>query len=147
MQCFTACITIARPWRAVVEFLDEPRHYPRWAPWLGPVLQRRDGEWLLKRADGSVAKVRFSERNGFGIADHWVLDGEDRATLVALRVLPSGDGSEVLLSGFREAGTNEAQWAAQQAALHAGLRRLQEALQPPARRSPRAAGERQPLLA
>lgn len=124
MQACTMQISIARPWREVCGFLAEPRHYARWASWIGPSLRQRGGEWSVRRPRGGWAKVRFSERNAFGVADHWLLEDEDHARLVALRALPHGEGCEVLLTLFREHGSDEAAWARQLAAAQQGLQQL-----------------------
>lgn len=128
MRASTVQITIARPWREVCEFLAQPQRYAAWASWVGPTLRCERGEWSVRRPDGAHAKVRFSERNAFGVADHWVLEDEDRAVLVALRTVPHGEASEVLLTFFREAGCGEAAWHQQQQAMLRDLRRLQALL-------------------
>jgi hypothetical protein len=105
MASRTVQLTVDRPWREVCEFLAEPRNYPLWASWLGPSLRRQDGAWILARPDGRRAKVRFTERNAFGVADHWVLEAEDRAALIALRTVPNGGGCEVVLTLLAESGS------------------------------------------
>ncbi|NRF65586.1 SRPBCC family protein [Aquincola sp. S2] len=106
MSAHTVQTTIARPWREVCDFLGQAPNFARWASWIGPTLQRRHGgDWVARRADGAEAKVRFTERNAFGIADHCVLESAERASFVALRALPHGDDEarcEVLLTLFAE---------------------------------------------
>lgn len=112
MAAHTVQTTIARPWREVCDFLDEAANFARWASWIGPTLEcRRGGDWIARRADGAEAKVRFTERNAFGIADHCVLEAEDAARFVALRALPHGDDlslCEVLLTLFDDAPAPQA---------------------------------------
>jgi len=114
MHARTVQVTIGRPWREVCEFLAQPRNYARWASWLGSSLRQQRGDWIARRPDGRRAKVRFTERNAFGVADHCVLEAEDRATFVALRVVSHDAGSEVIATVFREPG-----WSEQQLALRA----------------------------
>jgi hypothetical protein len=130
MQASTAQTSIARPWREVCDFLARPANFAAWASWLGPSLRQERGDWTVHRAGGLRAKVRFSERNAFGVADHWLLEDEDRVAFVALRAVPNGEASEVLLTCFREPGCGEAEWAALQQAMQRDLGRLQQALQP-----------------
>jgi len=111
MQARTVQVTIARPWREVCEFLAQPRNYPRWASWLGPSLRLQRGDWIARRPDGGRAKVRFTERNAFGVVDHCLLEAEDRATFVALRVVGHDAGSEVIATFFREPGSSDEQLA------------------------------------
>jgi hypothetical protein len=142
MQASTLQISIARPWAAVCEFLAQPRCYTAWASWIGPSLRQERGDWIVRRPPGRRAKVRFCERNAFGVADHWLLETEDRAVLVALRVLPRGDHSEVLLTVFREDGCSEAAWALRRETLQADLHRLRAAVSQAEREEPPPAGSR-----
>ncbi|MCM5678933.1 SRPBCC family protein [Schlegelella sp. S2-27] len=109
-QARTVQVTIERPWSEVCAFLAEPGHYGDWASWLGPTLRRRRGEWTVQRPGGTRAKVRFTARNGYGVADHCVLDAQDRASFVALRAVPHGDACEVMATFFREPGWSDWQW-------------------------------------
>jgi hypothetical protein len=135
MQASTVQLTIARPWREVCEFLAQPPNFRAWASWIGPTLRQERGEWTVRRPPAARAKVRFSERNAFGVADHWLLEDEDRAVLVALRAVPHGEASEVLLTFFRDGGCGDAAWRAQQQAMQHDLAQLQALLV--ARRRPR----------
>jgi hypothetical protein len=140
MQASTAQLTIDRPWREVCEFLAQPLNCPAWASWIGPTLRQERGEWTVRRPHGVRAKVRFSERNAFGVADHWLLEDEDRAVFVALRAVPHGEASEVLLTFFLDPGCGDAAWRDQQQAMQRDLGRLKAALE--AARPPRPARER-----
>jgi len=125
MEARTVHVTIGKPWREVCDFLAEPCNYPRWASWLGPEL-RRDarGDWIARRPGGRRAKVRFTERNAFGVADHCLVEGEDHATFVALRAVPHDEGCEVMATFFlRDGWTDERLSAAQR-----DLDRLRSAL-------------------
>ena len=131
MAAHTVQTTIARPWHEVCDFLGQAANFARWASWIGPTLEcRRGGDWIARRPDGAEAKVRFTERNAFGIADHCVLESEDEARFVALRVLPHGDEplSEVLLTLFAQAQAGPALAERAQAAADdlAQLKRLIE---------------------
>lgn len=106
----TVQASIDRPWGEVCAFLAQPAGYAEWASWLGPTLRQRRGEWTVQRPGGVRAKVRFTPRNGYGVADHCVLDAEDRAHFVALRAVPHGNASEVIATFFREPGWSDWQW-------------------------------------
>lgn len=100
MASHTLQATIERPWREVCDFLGEARNYPRWASWIGAGLQEQRGDWIAQGSDGRAHKVRFTERNAFGVADHCLVASEAEARFVALRALPHGSGCEVLLTFF-----------------------------------------------
>ena len=103
MGSHTLQATIERPWREVCDFLGEARNYPRWASWIGAALEQQRGDWIARGADGRTRKVRFTERNAFGVADHCLLASEAEARFIALRVLPHGSACEVLLTFFEQA--------------------------------------------
>ena len=122
-QARTVQVTIARPWGEVCAFLAEPARYAAWASWLGPTLRLRRGVWTVQRPGGTRAKVRFTSRNGYGVADHCVLEAEDRASFVALRAVPHGATCEVIATFFREPGWSDRQWLEHvQEAQHALMR-------------------------
>ena len=46
-------------------------------------------------------KVRFTERNGFGVLDHYVIPEPGPKIYIPMRVISNGTGSEVLFTLFR----------------------------------------------
>lgn len=108
MASHTLQATIDRPWREVCDFLGEARNFARWASWIGPSLTQRRGDWVARCPDGRARKVRFTERNAFGVADHCLVASEAESHFVALRALPYGGGCEVLLTFF-DGADDEAQ--------------------------------------
>ena len=64
-------ISINRDVRDVYNFVSVPENFPRWASGLGRSLKRVNGGWVAETPEGPV-QVRFTERNEFGILDHWV---------------------------------------------------------------------------
>ena len=117
MGSHTVQATIERPWREVCDFLGDARNYPRWASWIGAALEEQRGDWIARGADGRAHKVRFTERNAFGVADHCLVEGEreGQAAFVALRAVPHGAGCEVMATFFLSDGwTDERLSAAQQ---------------------------------
>ncbi|MEQ8345987.1 MAG: hypothetical protein RIB84_18025 [Sneathiellaceae bacterium] len=103
--------SIERPWQEVYAFAAEPRNMPQWASGLGASLERVEGDWVAQGPEGPV-RVRFSERNGFGVLDHHVVLAPGVEVLVPLRVLPNGAGAEMQLTLFRQPGMSDAQFAA-----------------------------------
>ncbi len=103
--------SIERPWQEVYAFAAEPRNMPQWASGLGASLERVEGDWVAQGPEGPV-RVRFSERNGFGVLDHHVVLAPGVEVLVPLRVLPNGAGAEMQLTLFRQPGMSDTQFAA-----------------------------------
>jgi len=95
---FTVRMTIDRPAAEVYEFVCNPKNLAAWASGV------------------KDAKVRFVERNRYGVLDHLIsVKGRDEV-YVPMRVFPNGGGAEVLLTIFRQPGMSDekfgedAQW-------------------------------------
>ena len=97
---------IGKPFEEVYDFLAVPENFPRWASGLGSSLEKADGEWIAEGPDGPV-RVRFSERNAFGILDHEVTTGAGERILIPLRLIRNGGGCEIVLTLFRNPGTGD----------------------------------------
>lgn len=104
-------ISIDRSAAEAYEFLSVPENFPKWASGLSMSLRKVGGEWIAQTADGPM-RVRFSERNAFGVLDHSVTRPEGTGVYVPLRVVPKGAGCELVLTLFREPGTSDEKLAA-----------------------------------
>jgi hypothetical protein len=83
-------MTIERSPLDVYNFVSDPANLPKWASGL----------------DAAV-KVRFAERNKFGVLDHYVSVGGGAEVYMPMRVFPNGEGAEVLITVFRQPGVSE----------------------------------------
>jgi hypothetical protein len=92
-------------------FLCVPQNFAKWASGLGSSLRKVDGEWIAQTAEGPVC-VRFSEPNSFGVLDHSVIRQDGTGVYVPLRVLPRGDGCELVLTLLRQPGVSDEKFAA-----------------------------------
>ena len=87
---FTVRMTVERPATEVYQFVANPKNLPRWASGIA-----------------KSAKVRFVEPNRYGVLDHFVsIDGAPEV-YVPMRVFPNGEGTEVLLTVFRQPGVSD----------------------------------------
>ena len=86
-------MTIERDALAVYNFVLDARNLPEWASGID-----------------AAAKVRFVERNKYGVLDHYVTV-RGREVYVPMRVFSNGEGAEVLLTVFRQPGTSEQKFA------------------------------------
>ena len=94
-------VSIARPPAAVAAYLADGEKLPTWASGLGNTIRRGvEGEWL---ADGPLGRirVRFAPTNDLGVFDHDVTLESGETVHNPLRVLPNGDGSEVVFTLFQ----------------------------------------------
>jgi hypothetical protein len=104
-------VSINRDARDVYHFVCVPENFPRWASGLGKSLKKVNGEWVAETPEGPV-KVRFTERNEFGILDHWVSPKPGLQIYIPMRVITNGSGSELIFTLFRLTGMSDEKFAA-----------------------------------
>jgi len=104
-------VSIGLDARRAYNFLARPENFPKWASGLAGSLAESGGEWLAQTPQGPM-KVRFSERNAFGVLDHWVYPAPGVEIHVPLRVIANGDGCELVLTLFRQPGMTDEKFAA-----------------------------------
>jgi len=122
-------ITIARRPSEVYAFASDPRNLPRWASGLSRSRVERNGdEWIVDAPFGK-AKVRFAERNAFGVLDHDVELESGVTVHNPMRVVAHGDGSEFLFTLIRQPGTSDEQLAKDMATVESDLRTLKAILE------------------
>ncbi|HZO04312.1 MAG TPA: SRPBCC family protein [Burkholderiales bacterium] len=83
-------MTIECPPLDVYNFVSDPKNLSKWASGLS----------------GAV-KVRFVERNKYGVLDHYVSVDSGPEVYMPMRVFPNGEGSELLITVFRQPGVTE----------------------------------------
>ena len=104
-------VSINRDARDVYNFVCVPENFPRWASGLGKSLKRVNGEWVAETPGGPV-RVRFTERNEFGILDHWVSPKPGLQIYIPMRVIPNGSGCELVFALFRLPDMSDEEFAA-----------------------------------
>jgi hypothetical protein len=104
-------VSIHRSAAEAYEFLSVPENFPKWASGLGPSLRRAGGGWSVETPEGPAA-VRFSERNAFGVLDHWVTLARGATVYIPLRVVANGEGCELVLTLFRQPNMSDEKFAA-----------------------------------
>ena len=73
-------------------------------------------------------RIRFTERNAFGVMDHRVDLGTGPEIHVPMRVVPDGGGAEVLVTLFRRPGMSDEAFAADAAWMQRDLLALRALL-------------------
>src|SRR5690606_2814729 len=101
-----------RDWRAVYDFVSQPETMSRWASGLASGLTRDGDDWIADGGPLGTARVRFAPSNGFGVVDHRVTLPDGTVVDNALRVVPNGDGAEVMFTLLRQPGMDDAGFAA-----------------------------------
>ena len=98
----------------VYDFVVEPQNLLQWAAGLDSL---------------DEIEVRFVDRNDLRVADHLVTLPSGVSTLNPLRVLPNGDGSEVVFTLFRVPGVTSEAFEADVAAVTRDLETLRSLLE------------------
>ncbi|WP_242223463.1 SRPBCC family protein [Shinella zoogloeoides] len=100
--------SIRRDWRAVYEFTARPENMPLWASGLASGLTRDGKDWIADGGPVGTVRVRFAPENDFGVIDHRVTLPDGRHVENALRVVPNGDGAEVMFTLLRQPDMDDA---------------------------------------
>ncbi len=102
LEAKVVAYSVRRSARDLYEALWSPENFPRWASGLSGASLEPDGaEWKAQGPEGAI-RIRFSGHNEFGVMDHWVDLGGGRVVYVPLRVVANEEGSEVMLTLFRQ---------------------------------------------
>jgi hypothetical protein len=121
-------VTIARSVDEVYAFASRPENLPRWASALGAVVGR-EGEWWLAETPNGPVRLRFAPENELGVLDHWVRPEGGPAVYVPMRVVPNGEGAEVVFTLFHQPGMTDEQFAADAAWVEKDLTALKRVLE------------------
>ena len=116
-------ISIDRDWREVYGFAAEPENMPLWASGLASDLERDGNDWVGRGVIGTV-RVSFVPENEFGVLDHTVTIESGLRVYNALRVVPNGDGCEVMFTLLRMPDVTDAQFSADAAHIRKDLTTL-----------------------
>jgi Polyketide cyclase / dehydrase and lipid transport len=114
---------IGRPADEVYEYAVDPANVPEWAPGLGSAVENIGGQWFVDTSMGRVG-LAFVERNSFGVLDHEVTLPSGDVIYNPMRVVPDGDGCELVFTVRRRPGMSDEEFAEDAAAVAADLARL-----------------------
>jgi len=121
-------ISIDRHWTEVYGFASRPENMPLWASGLASGLKQNGEDWIAEGILGT-ARVRFAARNDFGVLDHRVTLDSGLQVHNALRIVPNGDGCEVMFTLLQLPGMTEEQFAADAAHVLKDLGTLKELME------------------
>ncbi len=128
----TVSVSVDRDPGAVYRYVFDPRHLPEWAPGFARSVRAEGGAWVVETADGTVG-IAFAAANELGVVDHRVT-GEGCPDVVnPMRVIANGDGSEVMFTLFRSAGTADDQFQRDLGLVKSDLQTLKRVLEAGAR--------------
>ena len=121
-------VFINRAPNEVYDFASNPENLPKWATGLGGSIKNVDGEWVADSPMGKI-KIRFAERNKFGVLDHDVILESGEKVHNPMRVVPSGGGSEVTFTLFRQPNVSDEKFSEDAKWVEKDLRILKELLE------------------
>lgn len=122
-------VSIARSPADVYAFASDPRNLPRWASGLARSDVRQDGDaWIVDAPMGEV-RVRFAPPNAFGVLDHDVTLESGVTFSNPMRVVPNGDGSELVFTLLRQPGMSDDELARDRANIESDLQTLKGILE------------------
>jgi hypothetical protein len=121
-------VSIERSASDVYEFASNPENLPQWAGGLSGSIKKVDAEWIAEAPMGTV-KVKFAERNKFGVLDHEVTLASGIKFDNPMRILQNNDGSEVIFTLYRQAGMSDQQFADDAKSVQRDLNKLKTLLE------------------
>lgn len=128
LESRTLSVSIDRLPQEVADFVSNPENLPRWASGLCLAVRGSDAAgWIVETPYGPMP-IRFVEKNSFGVLDHYVMTTPGVEVYVPMRVLPNGEGSELLFTLFRTPDMSEAKFAEDAALVEQDLQALKKIL-------------------
>ncbi len=113
----------------VYQFASNPENLPSWAAGLATSKVQNNGDhWLAESPLGKV-KIRFAETNQLGVMDHDVELDSGVVVHNPMRVVPSGQGSLLMFTLFRQSGMSDEQFAADKLAVENDFSTLKQLLE------------------
>ncbi|MEX1215125.1 SRPBCC family protein [Saccharospirillum sp.] len=120
---------INRTPKDVYAFASKPENLPSWAAGLARSEVKKDGDAWVAEAPFGKARIRFAEANEFGVMDHDVELDSGVVVHNPMRVVPNGNGSELIFTLLQQPGVSEDQFADDAQAVSKDLRALKELLE------------------
>jgi hypothetical protein len=121
-------VSINRPAGEVYEFASNPENLPKWAAGLSGSIKKVNEDWIAKAPMGRV-KVKFAEKNQFGVLDHNVTLPSGAQVYNPMRVFPNNDGSELVFTLYRRPDVSDQEFAKDAKAIEKDLAKLKTLLE------------------
>ncbi len=128
LKSTTVGVSVNRDPKTVYEFVSNLENLPTWAKMFCLSVKQLNGGWIVETPQGP-AKIRLVERNNLGILDHHVNTSPAVEVFVPMRVVPNGDGSEVMLTVFQTPEMSEEKFAEDIGLVERDLKNLKHALE------------------
>ena len=119
---------INQPAEAVYAYASDPAKLPEWAAGLSGSISKVGDEWVAESPMGRVV-IRFVPPNDHGVLDHTVVLPGGESFYNPMRVIPYGEGAEVVFTLRRQPDMSDDDFARDANAIRADLATLRELLE------------------
>jgi uncharacterized protein YndB with AHSA1/START domain len=121
-------IWIDRPAAEVYDYASQPANLAQWAAGLGSSIELIEGQWVADSPLGRVV-VEMAAHNPYGVLDHQVTLATGESFFNPMRVIPAGDGCELVFSLRRQPGVSDSDFESDAAAVAADLATVKRLLE------------------
>lgn len=128
MKTETITITIEVPHQEVYSYVRNAENLPHWASGFA-LSVRPHGEGWIVTTTGEEMQFQFAPVNQFGVLDHQVTTDAGEVFDNPMRVIPNGNGSEVLFTLFQTPSTSDAQFEQDTGVIRSDLNALKQVLE------------------
>lgn len=99
-------VSINRSPDDVYEFASKYENLPKWAAGLSGSIKKENGEWVADSPMGKI-KIKFGDKNKFGILDHDVTLPNGEKIYNPMRVFPNNKGSELIFTLYQRSDMSD----------------------------------------
>ena len=124
----TLTISINCSPKKVYEFVSNLENMPKWAKTFCRSIKKSNGEWIIETPQGPMG-IRIAPKNEFGVLDHTVIPASGTEVFVPMRVVPNGNGSEVVFTLFQQPGMSDENFARDQRMVEQDLATLKQVME------------------
>jgi len=128
MKSKTLTVTIHCAPAKIYAFVSNAANLPKWATAFVKSARPEGTEWVIETTMGPM-KVRFAERNTLGVLDHYLIPAGGGEIFVPMRVIPNGEGSEMIFTIFQGPGMTEEAFGEDAAAVTQDLQNLKAVME------------------
>ena len=121
-------VSINRSAAQVYEFATNPENLPKWAAGLSGSIKKVNDDWITESPIGRV-KVKFAEKNKFGVLDHDVTLPSGVKVCNPMRVFPNNDDSELVFTLYHRPDVSDQEFAQDAKAVEKDLAKLKTLLE------------------
>jgi hypothetical protein len=128
----TLTISINRPAAEVYAFAANVENLPRWATSFVRSVRKTPQGWTADTTEGAMG-FEFAAKNSLGVLDQIVRPAPGIEVLVPIRVVPNGDGAEVLFTLIQVPGMPDEKFSRDMGMIERDLKTLKTVLERDAR--------------